>query len=115
MPISDPYSYSDASLCEVLFERLEQLRLEQNISQSELAEEIGITPKTYRNIATGNAKFAVIIGALRVLGQLHHLDNFIPEVLISPIEMVKLKGNTRKHAYKKKTKEKSTTREELDW
>ena len=115
MPISNPYSYSDKALSEILFERLERLRLEQNISQTELAEEIGITPKTYRNIATGNTKIIVLIAALRALNQLHHIDSFIPEELISPLQMAKLKGQTRKRAYKKPDQTDPSNKENLDW
>ncbi len=103
MPIISPYSYSDTALSEQLFERLERLRLEQNITQTQLAEEIGITPKTYRNLATGNTKLIVLIAALRALNQLHHLDGFIPEEPISPLQMAKLKGQTRQRAYSKRS------------
>lgn len=119
--IIDPYSYSDQALAEILFERLERLRLEQNISQTALAEEIGITAKTYRNIASGNTKLQVLIAALRALNQLHHLDSFIPEELISPLQMAALKGKTRKHAYKKTDQSKQPSssnkvnEEVLDW
>jgi len=115
MPITEPYSYSDKALSEILFERLERLRLEQNISQTELAKEIGITPKTYRNIASGNTKLIVLIAALRALNQLHHIDNFIPEELVSPIQMAKLKGNTRKRAFKKAAQPIDNAEQELDW
>jgi len=112
--VKDIYSYSDQALCEVLFERLELLRVERNITQQEIAEEIGVTPKTYRNLATGNTKVSVLIGALRAIGYLELVDDFLPKNSISPIQMAKLQGKVRKNAYPKKSKP-SDDKGELDW
>lgn len=82
-------------------QRLEQLRLERNITQEALASEIGITPKSYRQLIASGGKFENIIAALRALDALHHLENFIPRTAFSPLEQLKMRGNQRQRARRK--------------
>jgi transcriptional regulator with XRE-family HTH domain len=98
MPINNLYSMTDLAISQEIGHRIEQLRLEANITQEAIAEELGITVKTYRNIKNGKAKFEMIIGVLRVLDQLELVERFIPETPFSPIELMKLKGKQRQRA-----------------
>ena len=82
-------------------QRLEQLRLERNTTQEALANEIGITPKSYRQLIAGGGKFENIIAALRALNALHHLENFIPSTVFSPLEQLTMRGNQRQRARSK--------------
>lgn len=81
-----------------LGQRLEQLRLRHNLTQQGLATEIGITPKSYRQLVAGSGKLENLIAALRALNALEQLDNFLPAPLPSPLEQLKLQGKQRRRA-----------------
>ncbi len=97
-----------AIACEV-GQRIDQLRLERNISQAMVAEKLGITVKTYRSAIAGKGKFETIIGILRVLEQLDLVDDFVPEQTFSPMAMLKMKGKQRKRASKPRAGTNDTT------
>ncbi len=82
-------------------ERIEQMRLEQNLTQQQLADEIGLSRVSYRNLVNGSGKFENIIAILRALGRLDLMENFIPETPFSPIEQLKLQGKKRQRASRK--------------
>ncbi len=111
----DFYLQSDAAIAAELGRRLEQRRLEQNITQQALAAEIGITPKSYRQLIAGGGKLENFIAALRALDSLHHLENFIPDTPYSPIEQLKLRGKQRQRARTTKTEEFAVREPRLDW
>ena len=107
---------TDIAIAAELGHRLEQLRLEQNITQKTLADEIGITPKSYRQLVAGAGKLENLIAALRALNALHHLESFIPATPFSPIEQLKLRGHQRKRASQKPADDEHAVREpRLDW
>ncbi len=79
--------------------RLQQHRLNQNLSQAELAVATGIARKTITSIETGHgATLLTLIAVLRGLGLVNQLDNFIPPPGPSPIQLVKLAGKQRRRA-----------------
>ena len=84
-------------------ERIEQMRLEQNLTQQQLADEIGLSRVSYRNLVNGSGKFENIIAVLRALGRLDLMENFIPETPFSPIEQLKLQGKKRQRASRKRS------------
>lgn len=104
-----------------LGERLERLRLEQNMTQKMLADEIGITTKSYRQLVAGSGKLENMIAALRALNALEQLDNFLPAKPPSPLEQLKLRGKQRQRARAKPYKATTTRPHEgveepgLDW
>ncbi len=106
---------TNKAIAEELGERIEQLRLEQNISQQQLADEIGLSRVSYRNLVKGSGKFENIIAVFRVLGQLEQLENLIPETGFSPMEQLKLKGKQRKRASKKHYNSVNEPKPDLDW
>ena len=97
------YAMTDLAIAEELGRRLEQLRLEANKPQKEIAYELGISEGTYRKAIKGRARFEVIIGIMRMLEQLENLENLIPDRPFSPIEMLKLQGKKRQRAASKKS------------
>lgn len=82
-------------------QRLEQRRLANNKSQKDIAQELGISEGTYRSAVQGKAKFEIIIGIMRVLGELANLDAFLPEIPFSPIALLKMAGKKRQRASRK--------------
>ncbi len=100
MPVKNIYSMTDHAIAKEVGRRLDQLRLERNLSQTSVADKSGISVKTYRSAVAGKGKFETIIGVLRVLGQLELVDDFVPEQSFSPIALLKMKGKQRKRASK---------------
>jgi transcriptional regulator with XRE-family HTH domain len=91
-------SMSDQAIVLEIGRRLKQARLEQNVTQQLMADEIGISRARYIRLEDGNGKIEVLVGALRMLNKLSALDAFLPEEPFSPVEALKLKGHQRKRA-----------------
>jgi transcriptional regulator with XRE-family HTH domain len=92
------YTMTNAAIAAELGDRLEALRLAQNVTQQALADEIGITAKSYRQLVAGGGKLENMIAALRALNALEQLDNFLPATPPSPLEQLKLRGRQRQRA-----------------
>lgn len=86
--------------------RVQRERLNQNLSQAELCRKAGISRKTMTNLETGApCSLVTFLAVLQGLNRLEHLDAFLPDPGISPIELAKLHGKVRKRATgKRKTK-----------
>ncbi|WP_431312740.1 helix-turn-helix domain-containing protein [Roseateles agri] len=81
-----------------LGEDVKRLRLDQNISQLELAKQAGISRKALVNLETGvGATLNTLVRALRVLGREAWLATLAPQVSVSPIDLMKL-GHRRQRA-----------------
>ena len=109
---------SNTAIAAELGNRLEHLRLQHNLTQQALAAEIGITPKSYRQLVAGGGKLENMIAALRALNALEQLDNFLPEPSPSPLEQLKLQGKQRQRARQKQSANHDQHRIEeqgLDW
>lgn len=110
---------TNAAIATELGERLERLRLEQNMTQKMLADEIGITTKSYRQLVAGGGKLENMIAALRALNAIEQLDNFLPATPPSPLNQLKLRGKQRQRATPHKTEAALTTDKPeepgLDW
>ncbi len=82
-----------------LGDRLRRRRLNQNLTQAELAAQAGVAPRTVRAIEGGaSASMDTWLSLLRALGALDQVEQFLPEPPLSPIELAKLKGKTRQRA-----------------
>ncbi len=112
------------AIAQALGQRIEQFRLEQNLTQQQVADEVGISRVSYRKLAQGQAKFENIISVLRVLGKLDLVEHFIPEATFSPMAQLKLQGKKRQRANpvarsrnnaKQETTDDRQTDQELDW
>lgn len=102
MPDKDIYEMSDKAIAAMLGQRIERLRLENNISQGDLAASVGISPKTYRKLVEDGGKLETVIAVLRVLNRLELAAAFIPSESVSPLELVKLKGKERQRVSRKR-------------
>lgn len=89
---------TDKAVAEEMGRRIEQLRLERNMTQQQLADAVGLSRVSYRKLAAGEAKFVNVIAVLRVLDQLESLETLIPDSVFSPMEQLKLKGRRRRRA-----------------
>lgn len=95
-------SMTDIAIAAEIGERIEQMRLERNLTQQQLADHIGLSRVSYRHLVAGNGKFINVIAVLRVLDQLALVEQFVPETIFSPMEQLKLKGKQRQRASKRR-------------
>lgn len=67
--------------------RLRALRLRKNITQEELAQRALIAVGTIKSLEKGKGKLSSLIAVLRELDSLEQLDNLIPPITLSPLQM----------------------------
>lgn len=112
-------SMSDQAVAEELGRRIEQMRLERNLTQQAVADEIGLSRVSYARLESGQAKWLNVIATLRALGQLDLLERAIPETTFSPMEQLKLQGRQRQRASSHRQKDGPDPEDqqppELDW
>jgi transcriptional regulator with XRE-family HTH domain len=93
----------DFALLKTLGEFIKHHRLEQNKTQSQLANEAGINRSTLSEFEQGNrSNTLTLIQILRALDKLDVFDHFKMIEKISPIQLAKLEQKKRKRASKKK-------------
>lgn len=113
-------SMTNQAVAQELGRRIEQLRLENNLTQQAVADEIGLSRVSYGRLEAGEAKLINVIAALRVFGQLAMLEQAIPDSVFSPMEQLKLQGKQRQRASGKRQEnaespDSSTDKESMDW
>lgn len=80
-------------------ECLKQERLQQNLSQQQVAENAGISRRTLVDAETGNnISVQTLIKILLALNAEHRLSSLLESPDISPLELSKLKGKVRQRA-----------------
>lgn len=96
---------TDQAVLEHIGERVRQLRLRKNITQSELARDSGVGKSTIERIEKGHsAQLTSLIRILRSFGKLENLLELIPDQTASPMEML-LKEKPAKYRASKTKKE----------
>ncbi|MDO3381095.1 helix-turn-helix domain-containing protein [Gilvimarinus algae] len=78
---------TDTAVAEALFERLENRRKAMSITQAQMAERVGVTPKTYRNLRQGHSSLLIFITVLRQLNLLESLESLIPPTQQRPTDL----------------------------
>lgn len=69
-------------------QRIKETRIRQRITQEELATASGVSPLTVANIEKGKSvSLLLFISVLRSLGLLENLEQLVPEIRVSPIEL----------------------------
>lgn len=82
-------------------QRIKETRIRQHITQEELATASGVSPLTVANIEKGKSvSLLLFISVLRSLGLLENLEQLVPEIRVSPIELKKLQGKMIKECRK---------------
>ena len=107
-------SMSDSAIISSIGEFIKQKRLQEDKTQSQLAEDAGLNRSTIVQIENGESiTLTSLIQILRVLNLLHLMDIFTIEDKMSPMEYVKLKEKKRLRARKKDTK--TDKNEDIGW
>lgn len=79
--------------------RLRANRLQQNRTLAEVAEHAGLRPLTVQQAELGRGStLESFIRILRALGRVDALEAFLPEPLVSPLDLARREGVTRKRA-----------------
>lgn len=94
---------SASAIAEELGERLKQARLNQNLTQVEVAESVGVSRRQVMNAEKGKAQLEVFVAILAALNLTGHLELFLPKQHISPLQLAQLQGRQRQRASGQKT------------
>lgn len=79
--------------------RLQALRLQQNITAAQLAKLAGVSLRTVNRAEAGeNISLETVIRLLRAANRLSPLEAFLPRPLVSPLQLVKMRGHERRRA-----------------
>jgi putative transcriptional regulator len=87
LAIIDYYTATDSRIMQELGNRLRALRLRKNITQEELAQRALIAVGTIKSLEKGKGKLSSLIAVLRELDSLEQLDNLIPPITLSPLQI----------------------------
>lgn len=92
-------SMSDKALAEHIGAFVKHHRMEQNKTQDILANAAGISRSTLSLLERGETvTLATLLQVLRVLDQLHVMEVFMVQQIISPLSLAKMEKNKRKRA-----------------
>ena len=89
---------SPAAIAAELGERLQQARLNADMTQAEVARQAGITRKLVGRAEKGSAQLETMIAIMQALNLTDQLEVFLPAQEISPIQLVKMQGQKRQRA-----------------
>jgi transcriptional regulator with XRE-family HTH domain len=90
---------SNQATLEELGRRLAEARLAQGWTQAQLAQQAGLSKSTIERLeAGGSSQLTNLLRALRALGRLNGLEQLLPEVTASPIDLLERRGKVRQRA-----------------
>ena len=97
------HAMSDPAILELLGKYIQQIRLQQNKTQQQVATAAGINRSTMVKIENGGGGSMIsFVQILRALEQLQILEHFEVKQQISPLQLAKLEQNKRQRASSKK-------------
>ncbi len=95
---------SPETIIEMLGRQLNDIRLSQNISQQQLAEQAGVSRSTLTRLADGKPiSLDSFVRVMQALGLSDHLAALLPDPSVRPVERVRLAGGERQRAGRKST------------
>ncbi len=90
---------NDSAILDLLGERIKKERLNQNMTQFEIAQRAGMDRIVLTRLENGKGcTLGNMIKILRVLGKIDQLDLFLPEPGVSPVQLAKFTGQQRREA-----------------
>lgn len=107
-------SASSEQVIEAFGQRLNDIRLSLNISQTQLAKEAGVSRSTLTRLADGQPiSLDSFIRVMQALNLSEQLAGLLPDPSIRPVDRVRLEGKERQRA-SGKSSEKNTT-DSIPW
>jgi transcriptional regulator with XRE-family HTH domain len=88
----DYYSLTDSAIETEIGARIKALRLRRNITQQALADASGLSVTAIKGIESGGGRISTMVAVLRELSALDQLENFIPRITVSPLQLARRKG-----------------------
>lgn len=89
---------SSKALSQMLGERLKQARLNQDLTQTQLAELVGVSRRSVLNAEKGKTQLETFVALVNALGLADNLELLIPVPDVSPVQLAKLQGKRRQRA-----------------
>lgn len=97
------HSMSDPAIVNEICNSIKEMRLNQNLSQDELARRSGLNRVTISRMESGRSiSILTLIQALRALDRLDILNIFIEEPEISPLKLYEIQKKYRRKASPKR-------------
>lgn len=109
----DFYAMTDKGIAAEIGSRIKSLRLRKNLTQQQLSEATALSLNSIKSLELGKGKIYTLIAVLRELGALDALNMFIPESLVSPLQLAKDQGKKRQRA--SGTRGKDSSGEDHEW
>lgn len=113
-PFANWYSMSDPAIVAELCHTLKQLRLQQNLTQGQLAEKAGLSRSAISKIELGKVSVSLltVVQVIRALQQFHLLDSWRVASIISPLAVARLTAKSRLRASGKAIRK---NKEDSEW
>lgn len=112
------YSLSDTQISQKIGARLKSIRLKQNMTQQELANQAVVSVSSIKKIESGRiCSFDSLLRIMRILGNLDLLQELTEDEMLSPNEYFELVNAKGRHQ-RKRARNKGTSkpeREESEW
>ncbi|MBN1007131.1 helix-turn-helix transcriptional regulator [Amphritea pacifica] len=89
---------SPAAVAVILGERLKQARLNADMTQTQVSELSGVSRKMVMGAEKGKVQLETLVAIMQALGLSDHLNRFLPEQTISPVQLARLQGKKRQRA-----------------
>ena len=100
--MEDIYTLADPIIKARIGKRLKAIRLRQNITQKDLAEDADVSLSIVKNIEKGEIKsFDSLVRVMRILGELDAFQPMIEEPTLSPNEYYEVVNKIKKHTRKR--------------
>lgn len=101
---------TDDAVLAAIGERLQQHRIELELTQAELAEQAGVAKRTVERIEAGHsAQTQTLVRILRVLDLLPGIDRLLPPATPSPMELLKRRGKPRQRVASRRREDEPDT------
>jgi len=99
----------EEAVLEEMGKRIARHRLNQNMTQQQLAREAGVGVMTVHRLEQGQSiQVSNLIRVLRILGLSVGLDSLLPDVPVSPIQQARSRQKVKLRAFPRKKKTKNT-------
>ena len=99
LTIMDITLESDSAILAAIGERLRRIRLDLNLTRDALAESVGVSSDTVRNVEAGsNTSLETLLRLLRGLGKLDELAPLLADEGPSPVQLARRRGVLRQRA-----------------
>jgi len=99
------YSMTDKGIGGEMGNRIRSLRLRRNLTQQQVASAAALSLNAVKSVESGKGRLLTLIAVLRELDALDALDSFIPESVISPMQLARQQGKRRQRASGKRIKQ----------